>query len=261
MPECTSSSGCDAAPKAGALSIRAVLAGALCDPGALWRVFLSFALWFAVSPVPWINIGATLGLFGVVADIAHDRPVSPIDVLSARNREKAIPGLFTLGTALAALAGAAAVGFAAAFHAGLFFALFPGWTVGGAALPCPCLAATPFQRFAALAICACGFVPALALASAWSLALPVFMDGGESGLCALKRSARLVKGNLAPVMALTLLMAVAAMAVALAALRCGASVAAVFAGEAVVATLAIRVAGRTYGALLASDGAAGCDRR
>lgn len=239
------------------ISVPGILASALGDAGTLWRLFLAFLLWFATAAVPWVNIGTTLGLFAIVRDVGRGRPVSPIDVFDASNRARIVPGLATLGLSLAALAGAVLFGAVAAFHAGVFFAAFPGWTVAGAALPCPCLAETPWQKAVSLVVAACGFVPALVLASAWAFALPVFADTGECGAKALRRSRELVAGNHLSVLVLLMVPAVVALAVPLAVAACGGSVFAVFAGETVAAVLAMSVAGRTYGALLAARGETG----
>lgn len=241
---------------AGAAGVPAVpvfqtLVSAFSDIGGIWRTFLAFLLWFAVAAIPWVNVGATIGLAAVVCDIGRGRPVSPIDVWRTRWRKDGCRGLATFSIALAALAGTLAFGLLAAFHAGLVFAVFPGWTVTGALLPCPCLAKTAFQRLAAVAVCASGFVPALILAASWSFALPVFADSGDWGFDALKKSARLVSGNTVPVLVLMLIPAVLALALPWAVAKCGASVLSIFLGEALLATASLRIAGCTYKALLA----------
>ena len=228
------------------------LASAFGGAGALWKLLLAFALWFATAAIPWVNLGTSLGLVAAARDLARGRPVSPIEIFDASHRAKIVPALGTFGLAAAGVAGVALAGALAAFHAGLFFAAFPGWTVRGAALPCPCLAATPWQRFAALAVTACGAVPAMVLAASWAFALPVFLDTGKTGAEALRASRELVGGNLVPVLALLLVPAVLAVAAPLVALSCGGSVFAAFVAEAVAAIPGIAVYGRTYGALLAA---------
>ena len=262
MSDCSCKLG-GGAPGAGAakISVCAVVASSLRDVGTLWRVFLAFALWFAVAAVPWVNLGATMGLLAVMGDIARGRPVSPIDVLLPRGRAKILPGLATTGLVAAAVAGVAAAACVVAFHTGLFFAVFPGWSVSGAAMPCPCLARTSFQRFAALVTVAGGAVPVLATASALAFALPALADTGETGLEAMRRSVRLVSGNLAPVMALVLVPALLALAIPLALPRLGSSVFSVFVLEAVVAVVAVSLLGHAYGALLAAEEARASDCR
>ncbi len=236
--------------RTGRVEVLPTLVSALGGAGALWRLFLAFALWFATAGVPWVNLGTTLGLVAAARDLARGRPVSPIEIFDASHRAKILPALGTFGLGAAAVAGVALAGAAAAFHAGLFFAAFPGWTVRGAALPCPCLAATPWQRFAALAVTVCGAVPAMVLAAAWAFALPVFLDTGKTGAEALRASRELVGENLVPVLALLLVPAVLAAAAPLAALACGGSVFAAFVAETVAAVPGLAVYGRTYGALL-----------
>lgn len=232
------------------IGIPGVVASAFGSADGLWRIFLAFALWFFTAAVPWVNLGTTLGLFAIACDVARKRPVSPIEIFDAAHRAKIVPALGTFGLAAAGIAGTALAGALAAFHAGLLFAAFPGWTVHGAALPCPCLAATPWQRFVAVAVAACGLVPSLALAASWAFALPIALETGKTGVEALRASRELVGPDLLRVVALLLLPAVVALAAARVLLGCGANVACVFFAEAVSAVFGIAVYGRTYGALL-----------
>ena len=98
------------------------------------------------------------------------------------------------------------------------------------------------------------FLPApLIVGATISFALPIYLDTGVRGLRALAESRRLVEGNLAAVLCVELLPAIASLLLLLAMQSAGFSVLSVAIAEAVLFVFSLALLGRLYGALRAPD--------